>query len=47
MHFSAVLMHEPAHFVKTFVSDLDVTLGKLKPNAKLTPLQKIGLVPKL
>jgi len=36
-------MHEPAHFIKTFVTDLDAALGKLKRNAKLTQLQKIWL----
>jgi hypothetical protein len=24
-------MSEPAHFIKTFVTDLDAALGKLKP----------------
>ena len=38
-----MLMSEPAHFIKTFVDDLDAALGKLKSNAKLTPLQKIWL----
>jgi hypothetical protein len=38
-----MLMHEPAHFIKTFVTDLDAALGKLKRNAKLTQLQKIWL----
>ena len=38
-----MLMNEPAQFIKTFVTDLDVALGKLKPTAKLTPLQKIWL----
>jgi len=36
-------MSEPASFIKTFVADLDAALGKLKPNAKLTQLQKIWL----
>ena len=36
-------MSEPAHFIKTFVADLDAALGKLKPNAKLTQLQRIWL----
>ena len=36
-------MSEPAHFIKTFVDDLDTALGKLKPNAKLTQLQRIWL----
>ena len=38
-----MLIHEPAHFIKTFVTDLDTALRKLKPNAKLTRLQKIWL----
>src|SRR5665811_2117846 len=38
-----MLMHEPAHFIKTFVTDLDAAMGKLKPNAKLTQLQRIWL----
>ena len=38
-----MLMYEPAHFIKTFVTDLDVALEKLKPNAKLTHLQRIWL----
>src|SRR5664280_201686 len=38
-----MLMSEPARFIKTFVDDLDAALGKLKPNAKLTQLQKIWL----
>jgi len=38
-----MLMSEPAHFIKTFVDDLDAALGKLKANAKLTALQKIWL----
>ena len=36
-------MHEPAHFIKIFVTDLDAALGKLKPNAKLTQLQRFWL----
>lgn len=36
-------MSEPAHFIKTFITDLDTALGKLKPNAKLTQLQRIWL----
>jgi len=36
-------MHEPAHFIKTFIADVDGALGQLKPNAKLTQLQKIWL----
>ena len=27
-------MYEPAEFIKTFVTDIDVTLAKLKPDAK-------------
>ena len=38
-----MLMHEPAHFIKTFVTDLDAALGKLKPNAKLTQQQRFWL----
>jgi hypothetical protein len=38
-----MLMHEPAHFIKTFVTDLDAALGTLKPNAKLTQLQRFWL----
>jgi hypothetical protein len=38
-----MLMHEPAHFIKIFVTDLDAALGKLKPNAKLTQLQRFWL----
>ncbi len=38
-----MLMHEPAHFIKTFVTDVDAALEKLKPNAKLTQLQKVWL----
>lgn len=36
-------MYEPAHFIKTFVTDLDASLGKLKSNAKLTQLQRFWL----
>ncbi len=36
-------MYEPADFIKAFVTDIDAALGKLKPNAKLTHLQKIWL----
>jgi len=36
-------MSEPAHFIKTFVDDLDTALGKAKANAKLTQLQRIWL----
>ena len=35
-----MLMTDPAHFIKTFVSDLDAALGKLKTNAKLTQTQR-------
>ena len=38
-----MLMYEPADFIKAFVTDVDAALGKLKPNAKLTHLQKIWL----
>lgn len=38
-----MLMSEPAQFIKTFVTDLDVALGKLKSNAQLTPLQRLWL----
>ncbi len=38
-----MLMSEPVHFIKTFVTDLDAALVKLKPNAKLTQLQRIWL----
>jgi hypothetical protein len=43
MYFNNMLMHEPAHFIKTFVTDLDAALGKLKPNAKLTQLLRFWL----
>ena len=36
-------MSEPAQFIKTFVTDLDVALGKLKTNAKLTQTQRLWL----
>jgi hypothetical protein len=36
-------MYEPAIFIKTFVTDLDTALSKLKPNAKLTQLQRMWL----
>lgn len=36
-------MNEPAQFIKNFVTDLDAALGKLKPTANLTSLQKIWL----
>ena len=36
-------MSEPAHFIKAFVIDLDAAMGKLKPNAKLTQLQRVWL----
>jgi len=38
-----MLMNEPAPFIKTFVADLDVALGKFNPTAKLTKLQKLWL----
>ena len=38
-----MLMNEPAQFIKNFVTDLDAALGKLKPTANLTSLQKIWL----
>jgi hypothetical protein len=34
-----MLMSEPAQITKTFVTDLDAALEKLKPNAKLTQIQ--------
>ncbi|MEI6067650.1 MAG: hypothetical protein WCP96_09940 [Methylococcaceae bacterium] len=34
-------MSEPAHFIKTFVADLNAAIGELKPNAKLTQLQRV------
>ena len=36
-------IRDSAHFIKTFVTDLDAALGKLKPNAKLTQLQRFWL----
>ena len=36
-------MSEPAHFIKTFVTDLDAAMVRLKPNAKLTQLQRVWL----
>jgi hypothetical protein len=42
-YFSNMLMYEPAHFIKTFVTDIDAGLCKLKPNAKLTQLQRFWL----
>ena len=36
-------MYEPAIFIKTFVTDLDAALAKLKPNAQLTQLQRMWL----
>ncbi|MDD5323661.1 MAG: transposase [Methylococcales bacterium] len=36
-------MYEPAHFIKSFVTDLDAALEKLKSNARLTLLQKTWL----
>ena len=38
-----MLMYEPTHFIKTFVTDLDAALEKLTSNAKLTHIQKIWL----
>ena len=38
-----MLLHEPADFIKTFVTDLNVALGKLKPNDRLTHLQTVWL----
>jgi DDE superfamily endonuclease len=38
-----MLLHEPADFIKTFVTDLNVALGKLKPNDKLTYRQTVWL----
>jgi len=38
-----MLMGEPAAFIKNFINDLDVALGGLKPNAKLSRTQKIWL----
>lgn len=38
-----MLMNSPAQFIKTFVTDLDVALGNLKPDAKLTNTQKFWL----
>jgi hypothetical protein len=38
-----MLMYEPAQFIKIFVTDLDAALGTLKPNAKLTQLQRFWL----
>jgi hypothetical protein len=43
MHFNKMLMSEPAQFVKNFVTDLDTALGRLKPNAKLSQLQRLWL----
>jgi DDE superfamily endonuclease len=34
-----MLMSEPAQFIKTFVTELNEVLGKLKSNAKLTEIQ--------
>ncbi len=36
-------MYEPAHFIKSFVTDLDAALEKRKSNARLTHLQKTWL----
>ena len=38
-----MMMYEPTQFIKTFVTDLDAALAKLKPNAKLTQLQRMWL----
>jgi len=38
-----MLMNEPAQFIQDFITDIDVALVKLKPNAKLTKTQKIWL----
>ena len=38
-----MLINEPAPFIKNFVTDLDATLGKFNPAAKLTKLQKLWL----
>ncbi len=38
-----MLMNETADFIKTFVTDLNVALGKLKPNDRLTHLQTVWL----
>lgn len=38
-----MLMSEPAQFIKTFVTELDGALGKLKANAKLTETQRFWL----
>ena len=38
-----MLISEPAQHIKVLVIDLDAALRKLKPNAKLTQLQKIWL----
>jgi hypothetical protein len=38
-----MLMSEPAPFIKTFVTELDGALGKLKANAKLTETQRFWL----
>ena len=35
-----MLIYESAQFIKTFVNDLDVALGKLKTNANLTRVQR-------
>nr|WP_179210248.1 transposase [Crenothrix polyspora] len=36
-------MSEPAQFIKTFVTELNEALGKLKSNAKLTEIQSVWL----
>lgn len=38
-----MLMQEPASFIKAFVDDLNIVLGELKPNAKLTRIQRFWL----
>ena len=38
-----MMMYEPTQFIKTFVTDLDAALAKLKPNAQLTQLQRMWL----
>ena len=43
MYLNNMFMSEPAHFIKAFVTDLDIALVKLKPNAKLTQLQRFWL----
>jgi len=38
-----MLLNEPAQFIQDFISDVDISLTELKPNAKLTKAQKIWL----